>query len=595
MGGNVGKVSGKGGTGERATGFAGESHRPAKRKKPTWAALLDGGATGEYLLATLPRPLSGETLLPSEPRARFPQLAESMRHAGRILAGELSLRSDLGGTASRLGTLAVLLDALGRGACPQDSDRLRSLWSDLFDETARLDSTDDAVFENSLAERLSRAEVLIASGVLFAGMPGMRSRAKAGRKRLWEDLRDALDTDGTPSAGLLETMPACAGAVVRGAHWCERGGLRRGKTSDRDLFADWLRVMAALVRPDGSQWGTDEPVAALLVSGMRLLEWKTNDLIVSYLRQSQELGRKTKKLRGRTKKKLAGSREMTAQSEWAKLMVARSDWDAESDLFFLRHDGRLPEFEWSIAGRTVASGEWGLEVAFAGEPVEFTAEWEAVSWFEDREVVYLELQWTGREDLVICRQVLFSRSEQQLWLADAISAPGTDPRSIMIRSTIPLLSHWNVEHQRPLREFRFVQDAASIRGFPLTFPMEYIRAASGEIHEEPGAAVIQRTGQGGIYCPLLFDWHGPRQRVPADWRVLTVTEDGRKLTEAEAAAARVRLGPQQWVVYRNMNASAAMRAVIGYHHNQESVFASFTKDGEVDPLVLVESTDEQET
>jgi hypothetical protein len=86
----------------------------------------------------------------------------------------------------------------------------------------------------------------------------------------------------------------------------------------------------------------------------------------------------------------------------------------------------------------------------------------------------------------------------------------------------------------------------------------------------------------------VFDWHPQRRELPADWRVLTVTEDGRRLSAEAAVGCRIRLGKRQLLVYRNLNASKAKRAVLGHHHDHETVIGRFTADGEVDPLVLVE-------
>jgi hypothetical protein len=114
------------------------------------------------------------------------------------------------------------------------------------------------------------------------------------------------------------------------------------------------------------------------------------------------------------------------------------------------------------------------------------------------------------------------------------------------------------------------------------------------VENAPGAAEIDGkhltlrcSGLGGVYAPLVFDWNPRRRADPVDWRALTVTEDRRRIGPAEAAGHRLRIGGRQLLIYRGLDGSKAMRAVLGHHHGSESVIARFT-DGDVEPLVLVQ-------
>ena len=555
----------------------------AKRDAPQWVATAiraDPATVWKQLREEMPRPFADAV------ESRFPMLDSAASRANAILAGAENLR-DVPSANERLQLLVVLLDGFAHGRFPKNDDALRDLWWWIWNESEQF-SAEDFSFEDPFS-RLLHAEILIASGVYFTGFSGMRTRVKRGRKQLWDEVARRTDTDGTPAAELLDLMPGWLASLERSRGWMIAGEMRWGKSRELELHDGMLRSAATMLRADGTCCGTESgEVATWLLAAGQSLNWKSADPVMRFLSRLTDTGK------SRNSKPKRGDKQSTAmQSEWAKIMATRSAWTAETDLLLARHDGLFPFLEWHIGGRAVMAGEWGLDIRVDGKPVELTADWDAVSWFEDAEVVYLELQQSGVTDPIICRQLLWTRGDQQLWLADSVSTPTRPESEIEVTSRLPFAAGWEFEQRKPTRELRLTRTRGeTIRCVPLAFPMQATQEGPGSIRAVAGEFQIRQTGRGGVYCPLLFDWHSPRRNAPVDWRTLTVTEDGRRLTGAEALAARVRIGPQQWLMYRNMNGSTAMRTAIGYHHNQESVIGRFTRDGEVDPLVLVEASED---
>ena len=100
---------------------------------------------------------------------------------------------------------------------------------------------------------------------------------------------------------------------------------------------------------------------------------------------------------------------------------------------------------------------------------------------------------------------------------------------------------------------------------------------------------MKQVAQGeGLFAPLLLDWHPNRTRAEAQWRSLTVTEDGRVITPDIAAGHRLKLGDLQLLVFRSLKSTGKSRAVLGHHTNNETVIGRVDKKGDIDPILLVE-------
>ena len=317
------------------------------------------------------------------------------------------------------------------------------------------------------------------------------------------------------------------------------------------------------------------------------------------------------------------------QSDAAAVGLLRSDWGRRSDAVALAWPppeagaaaGSAPVgLELRAFGRRLLCGAWGLSLSVNGEPVDAGADgWACVCHHADFDGGYLELQWAGDSaagPVRVERQAFLSRRGRFAVLADAVSFTGAERSGsadarVEHAAALPLagtgpkrVTAGVAPDTREARLFGGRPDRPKQRArvFPLNLPQETHDPADGCVEppagDEPqpgklssGWLTVRSSGRGGLYSPVVLDWHPAREDRRADWRALTVTEDRRRLTESEAAAHRLRVGRKhQLLLYRRTDGTETpgeARAVLGHHHDHETLIASFGKDGEVSPLLTV--------
>lgn len=520
---------------------------------------------------------------PARLARRFPlQESEARAVYERFTEGAAA---PVGHNGSSLLQTAALLDALRRFGGRVDPKTLWPLWRDAWLNAAELAVAHEP---ESPLDRLLAAEVLLASAVLFEGAAGIRNRRKVARARLLTEFEARTDTDGTPHAELLPVLPAWFASLVRAASWAKAGDARLWDSSYSERFAGLTRIVATLSAPDGrlllTEAGDVRPVLreAARRCGKKL-DSPVRDLIARFRDRSPDVPSKESPARRADRKSPA-----VAQSDWAKVVVSRARWRPESDAYAVRHDAVLPALEFLAFGRPVFAGEWDLTVRLDGQKLELTNDWESVCWFSDEDADYVELQWPNEQGITLCRQVLLTRGGHQLIVADAVSTPGRPETRIEVDSRLPLADNVTVEERRPSRELSLGAAGLPVRAFPVALPGERIESAPGSLDADGRHLLQRRAGLGGVYLPAIFDWHPARRDAYADWRTLTVTEDGRRLGPGEASGHRLRVGSRQILLCRSLTGSKLKRACLGYHHGNESIICQVLPKGDFKPLVLVE-------
>ncbi len=483
--------------------------------------------------------------------------------------------------------LAALLDGLRRNGGGLSDEEFTPLWSDAWRKSNNI--AELAPSEESPLAHVLVAEVLFASSILFEDAEDMHARRKEARAKLVAELEARTDTDGTPHASLLPVLPAWFASLTRCAHWSRSSGVRLWNAEYSGRFDGLLRAMAMMTAQGAVALGGDADMRTVLSDALKSSGWKNGSPVGRLVRRIAKSGNEDGvPNRESSPHKVDRASPPASQSDWAKLLVSRTRWSADADSLVIAHQTAIPAIEFAAFGRRVFSGTWDFRVRIDGADVDLPGECDAVCWFSDADADFVELQWTTDPGLVICRQAMLTRGDHQLVLADAVSAPSRPEARVEIETSLPLATGSTGKTLRPGRELRLQANGVPLRCFPIGLPMDHLLRGNGSLESESDRLVVRHSGVGAAYAPVLFDWHPQRRESAADWRNLTVTEDGRRLGPEAAAGCRIRLGKRQLVVYRNLNASKAKRAVLGHHHDHESVIGRFTSDGEVDPLVLVE-------
>ena len=491
---------------------------------------------------------------------------------------------DLASSPARLPALLEGLRRLGAGVKPAS---LLPLWRATFDGGAAIANSETPA--TSPLARMLEAEILWASSILFDGLAGTRERRTEARKKILEEFDERTDTDGAPHAELLEVLPAWLASLNRCIAWASAADVRLWSRGFADRFDGLVQAVAILTRPDGRLClGPDIDVRPTLAESLKRSGLKSDAPASRLIARLGSLGDRS--LRTSFAGPLSRSdrkQPPVVQSDWGHLSIARSRWRPEADLLAVSHAGAMPLVEVLALGQPLFGGNWDLRIRLNGADLALDAEWENVSWFSDKDADYVELQCSNSAGVIVCRQALLTRDDHQLVIADAISIPQQPETRVEVEATVPLAPGIIAETCRPLREVRLEAAGLPVRCFPIGLPMESMESAAGSLEASERQIKLRGAGFGGVYLPLVFDWNPGRREAAADWRSLTVTEDRRRLTSGETSAHRLRVGERQLFVYRSLDGSKSMRAVLGHHHGNESIIARFEK-GDVEPLVLVE-------
>ena len=124
--------------------------------------------------------------------------------------------------------------------------------------------------------------------------------------------------------------------------------------------------------------------------------------------------------------------------------------------------------------------------------------------------------------------------------------------------------------------------------FRSDFPASGSRGRAGQLAGSRNLLELRQTGIGGLYAPIVIDWNPTRRRSPANWRPLTVAQNGAVVPAGCAAGFRLQVGTAQWLVYRSLSPILEPRTVLGQHTMYETMIGRFVRSGEVEPIVLVE-------
>ena len=494
--------------------------------------------------------------------------------------------------------MAVVLEGLRRYGDRLAPRQLWPLWR--FSFLTTLADADEPADATRPAQRVLAAESLWASGLLFDGIVGLRRRRNAGRKMLQFDLATHTSGAGCPHAASLPSLPVRFAAIVRADGWSRAARVPLWNRALEARFHQLVRVVALALRPDGRLPFTPNPPSAaqqaarrglwpLVAEGIHAAESSLSVPVTRLLpkRRRPRLPPVPTADRVPVLRRRDRVDPPVLQSDAADLVLARNRWDVAADAVAVAHSA-MPLLELRTAGRVALSGVWGLHVWRDEVPLPPPVRWDCVSWFCDAHVVYIELHAVGTPGITLCRQVLLSRGEHQLLLADSVSTPAAPQCRLRVETTLPLAADVQTARLPPLRELRFDVQGLPLRAFPVTLPMDALQTANGRFCANGQDVILQQSGSGGVYAAVALDWHPQRREAFADWRTLTVTQDARAVPRGEAAGVRFRIGSQQLLLYRRLNDSQARRAVLGHHHAHESVIARVGQGGTITPLVLVD-------
>ena len=435
---------------------------------------------------------------------------------------------------------------------------------------------------------LEQGELRFLIGAVFGDLAGMPSVQRHGRHVLTRELIARTDTDGTPHSELTPRLPLWLAPLVRSTVWSRLWNQPLWSDDQRDRLSDTIERAVALCRGDGRFALTNGlPMQPLpvLSKAADVLGWTERNPSFGSLRL---LNRAAQGHKRRVASRSTIQVMPSNQSDWARLALLRTDWSPAADTLAIAHHQRWPQVDATAAGAAVLHGDWALELRIDGTPIELADEWSCAAWESDPDADYTELQMLGPGRMRVERIVLLSRRDRMLLMADAVS--NAPEGRIELVSRLTLAPGIAAEPDTATRSIGLRGNQLRSRVFPLALPCSRIDSTPHQFRAIDGQLELRQLAQGrGLVAPLVFDWQPQRRSKPAEWRTLTVTENGKVVRGDIAAGYRLRVGRAQWLFYRSLKKSAVARAVLGHHTFHETVIARFNTDGEADPLLMIQS------
>lgn len=337
--------------------------------------------------------------------------------------------------------------------------------------------------------------------------------------------------------------------------------------------------------------------------------------------------------------------DASIHSEWAELALLQSDWSQRAERLAIAYNNRRVQMELQADRRLLLHGTWEMEISADGRSLEPQGDWSETCWASDADCDYLELEIQLSQRFSVQRQIVLSRREQFLFLADAVL--GEVPCDLKYAGRLPLAAEIEAEPAKETRELLLLakeEPRAAI--LPLELPEWRVDPRGGSLsaceqresnrqqpaeekltngavakgadgngavsHSVPerraaaphGAAAIEpAVGQPAavtlcqsihgcrLFAPLWIDLSAKRvgnlDRDPLTWRQLTVAEERHILPRDVAVAYRVQAGRRQWVVYRSL-AARANRTFLGINLATEFYVGQFDSDGETNSVIEID-------
>ncbi len=275
----------------------------------------------------------------------------------------------------------------------------------------------------------------------------------------------------------------------------------------------------------------------------------------------------------------------SVHSEWSEVAMLRPDWKPKTERLCVTYADQQVQLELCRDNGVLLAGQWSLNVRFDGQPLQPSGDWEEVCWVADQDVDYLEVEMNLGQSHSVQRQILFSRRDRFLLMADAIL--GTREGRLEYRASLPLGPQIQLVGNADTREGYLMADTARAIVMPLALPEWRIDPRFGKLESTDRRLELSQTTIGlNLFCPLWIDLAEKRLDEPCTWRQLTVAQ-GRAIELPDVAVGyRIQVGKKQWIVYRSL-ASRANRTLIGHNLATEFLCARF-KQGEVESVLEIE-------
>jgi hypothetical protein len=232
------------------------------------------------------------------------------------------------------------------------------------------------------------------------------------------------------------------------------------------------------------------------------------------------------------------------------------------------------------------SGAWTSQITFNQQPVRPAGVWSDVCWFTDEEVDYLEIEQPLSSGLTLQRHVVLAHADRFIILADAVL--GSAPGHCSCTSRLPLIEGLTFREHDETWEGILEQGRNQCLVLPLSLPEWRRDRQCGALAVRDGHLEwsIGASGPSCFSC-LFLDFDRRRRTRPYTWRRLTVAEDRLVVGPYRAAGFRVRIGSEQWLLYRSLEPGRP-RTLLGQHLLTDFLLGRLRRSADLETILQVD-------
>ncbi|MEM7457552.1 MAG: hypothetical protein AAF456_24680 [Planctomycetota bacterium] len=286
------------------------------------------------------------------------------------------------------------------------------------------------------------------------------------------------------------------------------------------------------------------------------------------------------------KRKLRTEPHQSGLSEWADTGILQANWKPGTGKCFLTFGNRKC---WMEVCREInlLGGDCTPQVTFNDETLSIADNVEVVCWEQQDEGDLVELSFSFGNGVQLERQIYLARDDDFLLIGDAIRSE--EAGRFSYRCDYHLAPGVEGLPETETREIYLKDKKIRSLVLPLGLPEWKAARTAGSLTCRDGMLTLTQTAenQTGLYAGLFFDLNRKRSHQPRTWRQLTVGESLQKVRPDVAVAFRVRVGDDQWVMYRSLG-EKANRSFIGYNIYDGFFIGRFEEDGQIERMIEVE-------
>jgi hypothetical protein len=452
----------------------------------------------------------------------------------------------------------------------------------------RVDAAHDP--ENILRQQLLAGELPLALGYLFPELQPLRALRQPARQALSEGIIAVTDGEGLPHARLVPVLGPLWACWTR----CQTIGdeLHRGAwTRDAENQYLWLlRRMIRLVDVDGrlalgDSETDDEPssLKPILAAALNLVG-DEGDAAAAAAAISKSIVPRSLKIAAKKRP------NASLESAWSCLAVLASGWSPPAPRLTVAFADEPLHLELCAGGRKIFAGDWTMETVCDGQPISPIGAWQELCWQSDKKCDFLELGVELAEGVQLERQIVLSKRDNVLLVADVVSAKDRASHKLRHSFSLPLGRRVAWLPEMETRDGVLVANKQRTAVLPLGLYEWRSDPRGGTLTSEGNRLTLAESTTGrSLYSGLIIDLDPARSKKCRTWRQLTIAEMLQVVPRDLAVGFRARSGDDQWLVYRSLG-PAGNRCLLGQNISSEFYAGRFKEeDGLVDEWIEIEA------